>query len=129
MASMAKDTIMLDRMIARAAARYVVNDYDFTSSVTQMLKTLSWQTLEQRRIQNSVIIHFKINHYLVVVDHHHLTESRNLNFLVPYSRSYYHINSFFPRTIRYRNMLPYNVKTSTSLAQFTVELATIHFWL
>ena len=85
----------------RAAARFVVNDYDFTSSVTEMLKTLHWHTVEQRRIQKSLVILYKINHYLVAVDHHHLIVSRNLNFQVPYSRTKYHINLFFPRTIRY----------------------------
>ena len=48
--------------VQRAAARYVVNDYDFTSSVTEIPKTLNWQILEQRRIQKSVIKLFKINH-------------------------------------------------------------------
>ncbi|MCG8034729.1 MAG: reverse transcriptase family protein [Candidatus Thiodiazotropha taylori] len=113
--------------VQRAAARYVVNDYDFTSSVTEILKTLNWQTLEQRRIQNSVIMFYKINHNLVAVDHHHLTESRNSNFLVPYSRTQYHLHSYFPRTIRYWNSLPYDVKASSSLVQFTAGLATIHY--
>ena len=39
--------------VQRAAARYALNDYSTTSSVTKMLDVLHWQTLEHRRIQNS----------------------------------------------------------------------------
>ena len=42
--------------VQRAAARYCLNDYNYTSSVTEMLKILNWQTLENRRIQNSLIL-------------------------------------------------------------------------
>ena len=85
-----------DHRVQRAAARYCLNDYNFTSSVTEMLKVLNWQTLENRRIQNLLILLYKIKHNLVAVDHHHLTETKNLNFFVPYSRTLYHMNSFFP---------------------------------
>ena len=67
--------------VQRAAARYVLNDYSTTSSVTKMLDVLHWQTLEHRRIQNSLIMLFKIKYQLVAVDHHHLTETQKLNFL------------------------------------------------
>ena len=113
--------------VQRAAARYVLNDYSTTSSVTEMLKSLNWQTLEHRRIQTSLIMLFKIKYQLVAVDHHHLTETRNLNFFVPYSRTNYHMNSYFPRTIRYWNSLPYSLKASTSLCEFTSGLATVTF--
>ena len=95
--------------VQRAAARYVLNDYSSTSSVTEMLHILNWQTLEHRRIQNSLIMFYKIQNQLVNVDHHHLTETRNLKFFVPYSRTKYHMNSYFPRTIRYWNSLPYSI--------------------
>ena len=54
--------------IQRAAARYILSDYDFTSSVTEMLQILNWQTLEHRRVQNSLIMMFKIRFNLVAVD-------------------------------------------------------------
>ena len=41
--------------VQRAAARYVLNDYSTTSSVTEMLHILNWQTVEHRRIQNSLM--------------------------------------------------------------------------
>ena len=47
--------------VQRAAARYVLNDYSYTSSVTEMLHILNWQTLEHRRIQNSLTMFYKSN--------------------------------------------------------------------
>lgn len=113
--------------VQRAAARYVLNDYDFDHSVSLMLQKLNWQTLEHRRLQNSLILLFKIKSNLVAVDHIYLTEIRNLNFFVPYSRTQYHMNSYFPRTIRYWNSLPCSIKASSSLGEFTAGLATIKF--
>ena len=101
---------------------YVLNDYSTSNSVSEMLKSLNWQTLEHRRIRNSLIMLLKIKFHLVAVDHHHLTETRNLNFFVPYSLNNYHMNSYFPRTIRYWNSLPYSLKASTSLCEFTSGL-------
>ena len=113
--------------VQRAAAIYVLNDYSTTSSVTKMLDVLHWQTLEHRRIQNSLIMLFKIKYQFVAVDHHHLTETRKLNFFVPYSGTNYHMNSYFPRTIRHWNSLPYSLKASTSLHEFTSGLASVTF--
>ena len=36
-------------MVQRRAARFVLGDYNRTSSVTDMLDKLKWDTLEQRR--------------------------------------------------------------------------------
>jgi len=114
--------------VQRAAARYVLYDYGRKSSVTEMIKILNWQTLEHRRLQASLILLYKINHQLVAVDHNHLVQSRNLNFILPYSRTLYHQNSYFPRTIKLWNNLPYHVKGSSSLSQFTDGLATVTFY-
>ena len=45
--------------VQRTAARYVLNDYGKTSSVTEMLNTLYWQTLQSRRIKSSLILLYK----------------------------------------------------------------------
>ena len=66
-----------------AAARYVLNDYSITSSVTEMLNTLNSQTLESRRIKSPLIVQYKTKYQLVAIDHFYLTETRNLNFFVP----------------------------------------------
>ena len=102
-----------------------------SNTVTEMLNALNWQTLQHRRIQNSLIIImlYKIKYYRVAVEYYHLTEIRkfDLNFFVPYSRTQYHMNSYFPRTIRYWNSLKASLKASPSLYVFTTELATVTF--
>ena len=108
--------------VQRSADRYVFNDYDYTSSVSKMVLDLNWQTLEHRRKISSVILLHKIQYSLVEIDHHHLTPTRNLNFLIPHSRTQYHSHSFFPRTIRLWNGLPVSLQASPSLDIFTGEL-------
>ena len=46
--------------VQRAAARYVCNNYDQTSSVTLMLESLNWNSLHYRRIQSSLLYFYKI---------------------------------------------------------------------
>jgi len=48
-------------MFQRSAARYVENDYHYTSSVTNMLRELKWSTLEQRRNKVSLTMLHKIH--------------------------------------------------------------------
>ena len=113
-------------IVQRAAARYVCNNYDFSSSVTNMLRELQWKTLYQRRIHNSLIFLYKIQHQLVFVEHNHLVHTRNLNFLIPQSRTQFHQNSFFPRTIRSWNSLSGHIKSSPSLYIFSERLASVN---
>ncbi|KAH3701090.1 hypothetical protein DPMN_076074 [Dreissena polymorpha] len=80
-----------------------------------MLNNLKWQTSEQRQNISNVILLYKIQNNLVWVDYHHLTPTRNLNYLVPYSRTQYHSNSFFPRSIRLWNGLPVSLQASPSI--------------
>ena len=68
--------------VQRSAARYVCNNYNYTSSVTCMLKSLNWHTLEYRRNNSSIMYFYKIQNALVHVDHHHLIPTRKLNYLI-----------------------------------------------
>ena len=89
-----------------------------------MLKILNWQTLEHRRSQISLIMLYKIKNNLAAVSHHHLAETRN-HFFVPYTRSQYHMNSYFPRTIRYWNGRM--VSLTVSMPAPVTGLATVTF--
>jgi len=77
-------------MVQRSAARYIQNDYHYTSSVTNMLRELKWSTLEQRRNQASLTMLHKIHNRQVNVDHNHLTITRNNKFLIPHSKTKHH---------------------------------------
>jgi hypothetical protein len=72
-------------MVQRRTARYACNQYHNTSSITDMLQTLTWPTLQQRRLKTKLIMLYKI-------------------VLTPYRcSSYYNINTnrFKNRTISF----------------------------
>jgi hypothetical protein len=46
---------------------YACNIYHNTSSVTDMLQTLTWPTLQQRRLKTKLIMFYKIVHHIVAV--------------------------------------------------------------
>ena len=52
-------------MVQRRAARYSTNRYHNTSSVTDMLQDLNWETLESRRTKLQLVMMFKITNDLV----------------------------------------------------------------
>ena len=109
--------------VRRSAARYVCNNYNY--SVTSMLKSLNWLTLEYRRDHSSIMYFYKIRNVLVHVDHHHLIPTRNLNYLIPHSNTQYHSNYYFPRTIRLWNSLPGTVQASPSLLICATRLVVV----
>ena len=51
-----KDNVKKLEMVQRRAARYVLNRYHNTSSVSEMLQELQWDTLEERRKRNRLSI-------------------------------------------------------------------------
>ena len=57
-------------MVQRRAARFVFNNYFETTPgvVTNMLTSLGWPTLEERRKNNRLIMLYKIKHNLVGID-------------------------------------------------------------
>ena len=72
---LAKDIKLLER-IQHRAARFVCRNYDWNNSVTDMLKNLKWDTLEQRRIDNSLFMLFKIVNKDISIDiNEHLARS------------------------------------------------------
>lgn len=93
-------------MVQRRAARFTLNQYRRTDSVTTMLRTLDWPTLEQRRQQARLTMLYKIHHDHVAIDpslflsfKNHTTPTRcenSLAYHIPTSRTDYHRNSFSP---------------------------------
>ncbi len=128
------DTDRLE-MIQRRGARYVKKRYHNRSSVTDMLNDLQWKSLEDRRKEARLIMFYKIVNNLV----HIPSENRrkpNLNkpeptnslfyFHIPFCRTLYSQQSFFPRTIReWNNLLP-DILSAGSVEIFRSQLAK-HF--
>jgi hypothetical protein len=59
-------------------ARYVQNNYDYTSSTMAMINTLQWPTLAEHRLKTRLVLFYKIVHCLVAIPLHILvpTDSR-----------------------------------------------------
>ena len=51
----------------RRAVRFVMSDYNHTSSITVMLQDLNWDTLSSRRQTSKLCIPYKILHNIVDV--------------------------------------------------------------
>jgi hypothetical protein len=117
-------------MVQRRAARYVVNRYHNTSSVTSMLKELKWLTLEERRQMARLVLVYKIVNGLVKIDAtDRLVQpsrlSRNMgqhSFQITSCNTIIRKESFYPRAIRDWNALPTDTATAKSLESFKTHL-------
>ena len=112
--------------VQRRAARYVTRRYHNTSSVTNVLRHLEWQTLEQRRIATNLTMLYKITNNIVTVPIHTYltpwtrppTRSHNLCYM-PYQCNTNTLKySFFPRTIILWNSLPSHIASAPTLNLF-----------
>ena len=44
--------------VQRHSAHYVCNDYDYTSSVSEMIDALKWETLEDQCVKASLLMFY-----------------------------------------------------------------------
>lgn len=96
-------------MVQRRAARYVLNRYNYLSSVNEMLQKLKWNTLEEKRRKDKLFMLYKIHKDQTGIDtakkclkplgqiSRHVI---NQAYEVPFALTDYYKFSFFPRTIR-----------------------------
>ena len=117
----------------RRAARWATCDYKQLSSVTEMLGNLRWRPLDQRRIDNRLIMLYKITFDLVAipVEDYLIRNRRESKFIHPLayrqiqtSTNYYKF-SFFPRTIVHWNALPTSIVMLPTLAQFSHAVSQV----
>ncbi|KAK3087114.1 hypothetical protein FSP39_001879 [Pinctada imbricata] len=116
-------------MTQRRSARYVYNNYHNTSSVTNMINTLHWPTLAERRLKTRLIMFYKIVHCLVAIPSDILipTDTRTRQH---HTQTYRHIRanketykwSFFPHTVIQWNLLPNAIVTSPTVDSFREQL-------
>ena len=125
-----KKNIQSLEAVQRRAARFVQNDYGFTSSVTAMLQDLGWPTLEERRWSIKATMLFKILHNMVcipadqylsiVTDHTRRHQPRLKQY--PFFHVDAFIYSFFPSTVVIWNTLPDNVINVRTIDEFKAKL-------
>ena len=119
-------------MVQRRAARFVMSKYSNYDSVSQMLDTLGWNTLQDRRNKFRAVMVFKIIHNLVDIQPH--------NYLIPnqlLTRGHYHRfqqlptyidsykYSFYPDAIKIWNRLPEHIVEAPTLQLFKENLHLI----
>ncbi len=119
----------------RRAARFCLNNYKRTSSVSAMLNQLAWLPLADRRKQARLTMLYKIQHEEVAIDiinylapKNHIAATRTENsqaFHIPRSSRDYHRTSFFPRTARDWNRLPEPIVQSSSVKQFKTAISSL----
>ena len=101
-------------MVQRRAATYVNNIHRYTSSVSDMLSTMNWRSLQDRRRDARLCMLYKIDRNLVAIKNDkrlmppqrrtrqsHARARQTLS-----CRAYRRKNSIFPRTVRDWNALP-----------------------
>ena len=126
--------------VQRRAAGFVVGDYLYMDSLSQMIQDLGWQSLQRRRSNSKLIMVYRIVYGLVDIPAASFflptalnTQGHSLCFLIPYCWTYNYTNSFFPSGIlrpdkrrwavlRLSNLAKFNLCSST----FGIRLVRLH---
>ena len=117
-------------MVQRRAARYALNRYHNTSSVSSMLDILQWPSLTKRRKETKLCMLYKIsnstmnNHYtdILIEQQRQTRNSNSRSYNIPCLRTNYTKHSFFPDTIREWNRLPDDTVNASTLELFRSKL-------
>ncbi len=119
---------LIDKLeaVQRKAARFVCRDYRPTSSVTDMLAKLNWDSLQMRRTATRLTMLHKITNDQVAIPASTFLQpvprlTRLLNqkaFIRPHAKKDCYNKSFFPRTIAEWNYLPDHLVNTNDTKQF-----------
>ena len=118
-------------MVQRRAARFVTNDYAYTSSVSDMIAELGWHSLADRRSDIRLITLFRTIHKLMEVPTSDIPTSDILTPADPRTRPKHKLkyktikastsaykNSFFVKTIPLWNQLPSEIAECCTIEAF-----------
>ena len=119
--------------VQKRAARFVLRRFRNTSSVSDMISTLDWPTLKERRRVARLAMLFKFQHDLAIGPHikkklkpprarDRRGHSKQLE-RVTLGRSAYRHQSFLPKTIREWNRLPQHAVDATTLPAFMARIS------
>ena len=108
------DTTNKIEMVQRRCVRYVIGIFDCTTSVTSLLKSPNWPTLEEKRCQNCLAVTHCILHNIGSLFGYSLavlltqisscTRGHSCRLFVPFCKNHVYA-SFFPRTSNHRYKL------------------------
>ena len=122
-------------MVQRTAARYVSSRWHNTSSVSDMLTTLGWRSLQARRMDAKMNMFYKMRHNLAIIPTvfnitpatRSLRHSNTQSYIIPSARCDYYHHSFFPSSIRNWNLLPQIVVDSPCLETFKQRVQSVNY--
>ena len=115
------------------AARFVMSDWSWSSSVTGIKSTLQWESLQERRARARVVVFHKIQYSLVAIPmtlFQHTpstitTRGAPKKFVVPFCRTQAYKNTFIPTVPVLWNSLPPSVATVTDPDSFRRSLPVV----
>ena len=125
----AKNISSIER-VQRQAARFVTSTYQREASVTLLLNSLKWNSLQDRREAHRLSCFHKMLHGQLDIDAQtHIKpkpdrsrRGHSSQFEIPLTRLDVYKNSFFPRTTRAWNDLDSTLVSLTDSAKFKVAL-------
>ena len=117
----------------RKAARFVCSDWRRSSSVTDMMNSLQWESLQERRARSRLLLFFKIQHNLVdipislfqVSNSPILTRGPRVKYCIPFFRTGLYQNSFVTASVCLWNSLDGGVGNLSDLELFRSALAGV----
>ena len=126
--------VNLIETVQRRAARWVTHNYSSYSSVTQMINTLGWRSLEQRRADARLLMFYKIVHGLVEIPlptyiQRQIRMTRtthSYHFIQIQTSSNYYKYSFFPLAIVQWNNLPPSAVLLEDLTSFRSAICSLN---
>ena len=116
-------------MVQRRAARYVSANFERRASVTAMLRSLKWETLEERHSKRRLTIGFQIIQGQIAIPSTQLvpstisTRGNSKKFKQLPTRTNYYKYSFFPTVIALWNSLPDEIAMASDKEHFTQALS------
>ena len=119
--------------VQRSAVRFVMGDYNRTSSVTDMMNILKWPSLQNHRLHSRLVMMYKIHNDLVdikaedyLTDHkasrHYKLRGHKSRYYRSYTDASAYSASFFLKTIGDWNNFPGDPAGYTSLDAFKSAL-------
>ena len=121
-----QDNIYKLEIVQRRAARYALNRYHNTSSVTSMLEDLKWDTLDSRRAKTQVLLLYKIVNNIVDIDANQFLTPGSTRTRANHTKKFRQFSckhntfkySFFPRSVVMWNSLPKDLAEAPDLVSF-----------
>ncbi len=125
-----KDINIIEK-VQRRAARFTVGNYSYEASVTEMLKNLKWDSLQDRRRAHRLTCLYKIYHDELDISKTYIApktdrtrRGHNQQLKLYSTKLAPFANSFFPRTVKEWNDLPQQTIDKTSKTSFIQSILT-----